>query len=108
METGVIIALIFGIASIISSFCFGFIPTIRKKETDRLKRKIHILLKDIDSFYAIESILLDEYYNIANSNIKKEQFKKDIRKRVRDIKDYSLSDYTSPAKLTKELQKFSD
>ena len=39
MDTGVIIALILGFASIVSSICFGLIPNIRKEKLRKLENK---------------------------------------------------------------------
>lgn len=42
MDSEVIIALIFGVSSIISSICFGIVPTIRKENHQNLKQKINV------------------------------------------------------------------
>ena len=104
MDTSIAIALIFGICSIISSVCFGLIPTIRKQRIERLEKKVLTLLKDLDSFYAIESELLDECLKMNGKN--KEGLKREIRKRVKDTKNYTLSDYSSPSNLGKELARY--
>ncbi len=102
MDTEVIIAMIFGIASLISSFCFGLVPSIRKEKIERQKRKILTLLKDIDSFYTIESLLLDELCAATGKN--KESTKRDVRKQVRNEKNYNIS--SSPSSLIQELTRY--
>ena len=104
MDTGIIISLILGFCSIVSSVCFGLIPTIRKNKIEKLEHKIVCLLKDLDSFYAIESELLDENSKLTGKN--KEGLKREIRKRVKEVKNYSLSDYSFPGRLTKDLERY--
>lgn len=104
MDTGIIIALIFGFASIITSICFGLVPSIRKEKIEKQKKKILTLLKDIDSFYSIESLLLDELCAATGKN--KESAKRDVRKQVRDEKNYSISDYAKPANLMQEISRY--
>jgi len=104
MDTSIVIALIFGICSIISSVSFGLIPTIRKQRLEKLEKKVHVLLKDLDSFYAIESELLDECSKLNGKN--KETLKREMRKRVKDTKNYTLSDYSTPSNLGKELARY--
>ena len=103
-NTSIVIALIFGICSIISSVCFGLRPTIRKQRLEKLEKKVHVLLKDLDSFYAIESELLDECSKLNGKN--KETLKREMRKRVKDTKNYTLSDYSTPSNLGKELARY--
>lgn len=101
MDTGIIIALIFGIASIVSSFCFGFIPAIRRAKLDRLEKKAHTMAQDIDSFYAIELILLEKLSDATGKNV--DTLKKEVREQVRRDKNRSLSFYAKPSVIVSEL-----
>ena len=102
MDTGIIIALIFGFASIITSICFGLVPSIRKEKIEKQKKKILTLLKDIDSFYSIESILLDELCAVTGKS--KDSAKREIRKRVREEKNYSIN--STPSSITQEISRY--
>lgn len=102
MDTGIIIALIFGFASIITSICFGLVPSIRKEKIEKQKKKILALLKDIDSFYSIESLLLDELCTATGKS--KDSMKREIRKRVRDEKNYTLN--STPSSITQEISRY--
>lgn len=104
MNTEIVIALIFGAASIISSVFFGLVPSIRKAKIEKQNKKIYTLLKDIESFYEIESELLDELSTVTGKN--KETTKRDVRKRVRATKNYSISDYSSPSNLIQEIRRY--
>ena len=42
METGIAVSLILGIASIISSVCFGLIPGIRRNKLEKLEKKYEL------------------------------------------------------------------
>lgn len=102
MDIGIIIALIFGFASIITSICFGLVPSIRKERIEKQKKKILTLLKDVDSFYSIESILLDELCAITGKS--KDSVKREIRKRVREEKNYSIN--SMPSSITQEISRY--
>lgn len=104
MNTEIVIALILGAASIISSVFFGLVPSIRKAKIEKQNKKIYTLLKDIESFYEIESELLDELSTVTGKN--KETTKRDVRKRVRATKNYSISDYSSPSNLIQEIRRY--
>lgn len=104
MDTGIIIALIFGIASVITSICLGIVPSIRKEKIEKQNKKILTLLKDIDSFYSIESILLDELCAATEKNM--ESTKREIRKQVRDEKNYTISEYSTPSGLKQEISRY--
>ena len=101
MDTGVVIALIFGIASIVSSICFGFIPGIRKNKLEKQERKIHTMAQDLDSFYAIEQSLLEQLATATGRN--SETIKKETRALVRQEKGRSLSNYAKPSGIASEL-----
>lgn len=102
MDTGIIIALIFGIASIISSICFGLVPAKRKQKIEKQEKKIYTLLLDIDSFYAIESELLDEVFTATGKS--KDSMKREVRKRVRDEKNYTIN--STPSSITQEISRY--
>lgn len=104
MNTGITIALIFGVASVIISICFGFVPAKRKQKIEKQEKKILTLLKDLDSFYRIESLLLDELCTPTGK--KKESMKREIRKRVRDEKNYTISEYATPSSLAQEISRY--
>lgn len=104
MDSGVIIALILGLASIITSLFYGLVPTIRKNRMEKLERKVTFLLRDLDYYYEIESLLLEEYSKKIGIN--KESLKREVRSRVKEKKRYTLSDYSSPSKLKKELARY--
>lgn len=98
--------MVFGIASIISSICFGLVPTKRKEKLEKQERKILTLLKDIDSFYSIESALVEELCALTGKNQK--STKDDIRKQVRIEKNYTISDFSTPSNLQKEISRYED
>lgn len=95
MDTGVIIALIFGIASLVSSICFGFIPGFRKIKIEKLERKVQTMAQDIDSFYAIEQSLLDQLSIATGRN--SETLKKETRSKIKQDKGRALSNYAKPS-----------
>lgn len=103
MDTGIIISLIFGGASVISSIFFGLIPGIQKSKIERLEKKVHTFAQDIDSFYAIEQSLLKQLSEATGKNI--ETLKKEARKQVKEEKGRALSSYSRPSVITAELQK---
>ena len=101
MDTGIIISIIFGVASIISSICFGLVPSVRRAKIERLEKKVHTLAQDVDSFYAIEKSLLVQLSTATRKNI--ETLKKETRKRVSIEKGRVLSPYTKPSIIASEL-----
>ena len=103
MDSGVIISLILGLASIVSSVCFGLIPGIRKNKIERLEKKIYIMAQDIDSFYAIEQYLLENLSKAIGKNPK--TIKEEVRKRVKNEKGRSLSNYSTPSGIARELDR---
>ena len=58
MDTGVIIALILGVSSIVSSVVFGYVPRKRKSEIDRVKGELLAVYKDIDNLLKEEKNLM--------------------------------------------------
>ena len=61
-----------------------------------------MLSKDIDSFYSIELLLLDEL--CAATGKSKESVKREIRKRVREEKNYSIN--STPSSITHDISKY--
>ena len=101
MDTGIIIALILGFASIVSSISFGLIPGIRRRKLEKMETKIHKMAQDIDSFYAIEQSLLEQLS--AATGKKVDTLKKDARKQVKIEKGRPLSEYATPSGIASEL-----
>lgn len=101
MDAGIVIALILGVASVISSICFGLVPGVRKNKIEKLEKKVHDLAQDIDSFYAIEQILLEKLSKETGTNVI--TLKKEIRRRVKQEKGRSLSDYAKPSGVAQYL-----
>ncbi len=101
MDTSIIIALIFGIASIVSSICFGFIPGIRKNKLEKLEKKALTLAQDVDFFYAVETSLLNQLSNETGKNA--ETLKKETRAMVKKDKGRTLSNYAKPSEIAKEI-----
>lgn len=100
MDASIIIALIFGIASVISSFFFGLIPSIRKQKIEKLVKKIEILTKDVKSFYEIETILLEKLASGGSSKALKEEIRREAEKRT----NHKLSNYSFPSHFNKDKQ----
>lgn len=101
MDTGIIIALILGFASIVSSISFGIIPGIRRRKLEKLEKKIQKMAQDIDSFYAIEQSLLEQLSSATGKKVK--ALKDDTRKNVRVEKGRPLSEYATPSGIASEL-----
>lgn len=95
MDNGIIISLILGFASIVSSICFGLIPNIRKNKVSKLEIQREKLFQDILLFHEIEDELLNI---IAQSGNNKISTQKSIRKLVSDKNNgMVLSEYTKPS-----------
>ena len=104
MDTGIIIAFVLGFASILSSIFYGYIPARRTEKIEKLNDKVNTLLQDVDSLLKIEDELIKVH---KDAQTKPEiTIKKEIRGRVRDATNHSLSNYTKPSVLTKELSRF--
>ena len=101
MDSGTVIALIFGIASLVSSICFGLIPNIRKEKLRKLENKNQTLAQDIASFLAIEKSLLNQLSTATGKN--EETLKKETRKQVNIEKGRPLSFYSKPSGIAREL-----
>ncbi len=105
METSVIVSLILGGSSIISSVFFGLIPMIRRNKLARLEDKNYQLLNDIKLFYEIEAELLERLQ--GSTNVSKETLKKEIRKKVSENNDGRVLSYNSkPSVYTETLNNY--
>lgn len=100
MDTGIVISIIFGAASIISSICFGLIPTIRKEKLKKLTEKTLKMNKDIKFFYNLEQTYIEELSKITGKN--KETLKKEKRAQVEDAIGFPLSKYAKPSAFKQE------
>ena len=101
MDASIVIALILGFSSIVSSICFGLIPGINRRKFEQIEKKVHTMAQDIDSFYAIEQVLLERLSEKTGKST--ETIKKDIRKQVKMDKGRPLSNYCKPSMLAQEL-----
>ena len=101
MDSGIIISLILGFASIVSSICFGFIPGLRRSKIERLEKKVSTLAQDIDSFYAIEQSLLEQLSAATGKTSK--TLKENTRKQVKIEKGRALSSYACPSGIASYL-----
>ncbi|MBO4739564.1 MAG: hypothetical protein J5606_08405 [Bacteroidales bacterium] len=101
MDSGIIIALILGGASIVSSICFGLIPSIRKEKLDKMQTKVNKMIKDIHFFYNLEQNYIQELSEMTGKN--KETIKKDKRTQIEKTVGYSLSQYAKPSVTKKEI-----
>ena len=74
---------------------------VRKRKIEKLETKVHTMAKDIDSFYAIEQILLEKLSQATGKN--SETLEKEVREQVRRDKERSLSFYSKPSAIVSEL-----
>lgn len=102
MDTGIIISLILGGASVISSICFGVVPSIRKEKISKLNNKVFKMAKDINFFYCLEQNYIEELSKLTSTN--KETIKKDNRYRIEKNIGYTLSQYSKPSTLKQVIQ----
>lgn len=101
MDNGVIISLILGGASVISSICFGLIPSMRKERITRLESQCNRLFRDIRLFYEIEEELL-KIIEDTGQNRKSTQIK--VRKNASEKYGGDvLSDYSQPSRFKKHI-----
>ncbi|MBR4704114.1 MAG: hypothetical protein IKP02_00745 [Paludibacteraceae bacterium] len=102
MEAGIIISLILGGASIVSSICFGLIPNIRKSKIERIETQRDKLFRDIRLLYEIENELL---IKLEQYGCNKSSTQKDVRKSVSDkYNGEVLSDYSKPSVYKKYIK----
>lgn len=101
MDSGILIALILGSASIVSSICFGLVPNVRKNRIEKLESQRNKLFRDISLFYDIEDELLDKLEALGCN---KKSTKQEIRKIVsRKHGGEVLSKLTNPSEFKKHL-----
>lgn len=93
--TADITGILVGVASIISSILFGYLPNKRNSQIERLKNRSQTLMKDVKAYYEIESILVERLAEATGKN--EITLKKEVRQEVRDKTGYSLSPYTKPS-----------
>lgn len=101
MDSGIIIALILGSASIVSSICFGLVPNIRKNKLEKLENQRDKLFRDISLFYDIEDELLNK---LETFGCNKKSTKQEIRKIVSNKHGGEiLSKLSNPSEYKKHL-----
>ena len=102
MDSGIIISLILGCASIISSICFGLIPNIRKNRISKLEAQREKLFQDIFLFREIEDELLNIIAQSTGNN--KISTQKSFRKLVSSKNNGKvLSENTKPSVYNKYI-----
>lgn len=103
MDNGIIIALILGFASIVSSIFFGLIPTLKRRRIEILEEKEQRLLWNIKLFYEIENELLTRLEGYGH---KKGSLKSTVRKIVSDKNGGRvLSDEAKPSVYEKQIKR---
>ena len=103
MESGIVIALILGGASVVSSICFGFIPSIRRGKVEQLELKIQRLLWNMKLYHEIEDELLDRLENTTGQN--KLETQRSVRKMVSNNNGGRvLSDECTPSVYNKQIK----
>ena len=75
MSTEIIISLVFGVASVVSSVCFGLIPTIRKTRLEKLETKVQRLLWNMKLYHEIEDEMLNR---IASTGANKQTTQREV------------------------------
>ena len=106
MDIGIIIALILGVSSIITSLFWGFLPNVRKRKIERLEVKLLKALRDIEFLYNVEDKLLSELSSLTNGN--KEGLKRKYREESKKSLQIEPSEYIKPSVRSNELQKLND
>ena len=95
LDIGVIIALIFGIASVISSIFFGWIPSRNREKISRLEGKLNKANNNISFFVEEEKILLQALSEKENRSA--DSIKVEIRKKVSETTGKRLDDSYRPS-----------
>ena len=93
--TADITGILVGVASIISSILFGYIPNKRNSQIERLRNRSQTLMKDVRAFHEIEALLVKRLAKATGKN--ETTLKKEVRQSVREKLGYSLSIYTKPS-----------
>lgn len=101
MDSGIVISLILGGASVISSICFGIIPNVRKERIYKLEQQRDRLFRDIRLFHEIEDELLNI---IEQGGQNKIGVQKQVRKVISDRYGDTLSDYSKPSIYKKNIK----
>ena len=95
MDSGIVISLILGGASVISSICFGLIPNVRRERISKLEKQRDKLFSDIRFFHEIEYELLNIVEKSGGNNV-------DTKRKVRILiseknNGVFLSEYAKPS-----------
>jgi Na+-translocating ferredoxin:NAD+ oxidoreductase RnfG subunit len=102
MSTEIIISLVFGVASVVSSVCFGLIPTIRKTRLEKLEIKIQRLLWNMKLYHEIEDEMLNR---IASTGANKQTTQREVRNKVyKENGNRMLSDEAKPSVYNKQIK----
>lgn len=102
MSTEIIISLVFGVASVVSSVCFGLIPTIRKTRLEQLEAKTQRLLWNMKLYHEIEDELLNR---LASTGTNKQTTLREVRNKVyKENDDRVLSDEAKPSVYNKQIK----
>ena len=94
MDTGIIVALIFGGANIISAVFFGWIPSRNREKLASRERTIKQQNNDLSFFVSEERMILEEI--ITNYGGSFDSEKRRIRDLVRETTGKQLSDSFRP------------
>ncbi len=92
MDSGIIIALILGVCSVVSSIIFGYIPRSRKEKLIRLQKELLNVYNDINEFQKLEqklSVTLNISKIVAreNLNISSNAEPKRVEKRIAELEN---------------------
>ena len=102
MDSGIVISLVLGGASILSSIFWGLIPNMRKQRIAQLEDQREKLFQDVKLFHEIEEELLNI---IEMTGQVKVTVQRKVRKQVSE-KNHGkvLSDYTKPSIYNKYIK----
>ena len=99
MKTEIIISLIFGVSSIITSIFFGLIPNLRKEKIVSLENKLKQRSQDLDFFFTEEAFLLEQLCQATGENIHSKKIA--VRQTIERQKGRAL--LCHPSKIKAEL-----
>ena len=105
MDSGVLISIILGFASIVSSIAFGIIPSIKRKKIEIMKSELLTLYKDLDSYYQIEELLLTQLCALNNKS--PNTMKVEYRRIISEKEGRVLSNNIKPSYITKKIEALS-
>ena len=100
MATEIIISLIFGVSSIVTSIFFGLIPNLRKERITSLENRIKQRNQDLDFFFAEEILLLEQLCQATGENIHSKKIA--IRQSIERQKGRTIMSH--PSKVKAELR----